>query len=422
MKKVSVFILISILTFGLIACSSSETEGNKSSDGVTNLSFWVPLSGGDGDFMRELVNQFNEQHEDVNVEILNLKAEEYYTKIRTSVTSNQAPDIALSHTSKLAELQSSNMIESIEETAKTANVDWSTFSENIVNGTIINDEHYAIPLDTHALIMYVNKSIVEEAGLLDSNGLPTIEPGAEGFLKFLQKVQSNTDSSIFPLSATSNGDSPLRVWWTFFSQLGGELLNADGTQAAFNNDKGLKALNYINEMVEQDLWPRNIGNGGELFTAQRAAIHLNGVWMTGALEQNENLDFVAIPIPQLFDQQATWGDSHVFVLPRQDNQSEEKKIASLQFANWIADNSASWAKAGHVPSKPSILETAEFNELPYRSDYAEIQDYVTYMPNAPRLNAINDTLKKHLNLFMNGQATAEETLSNAEKEINDLLK
>src|SRR5690606_14104262 len=100
MKKVSVFMLLLILTFGLIACSNGSNEKSGSSDtnetGVTKLTFWTPLSGGDGDFMKGLVEDFNEANDDVEVEILNLKAEEYYTKFRTSVTSNQAPDIALS--------------------------------------------------------------------------------------------------------------------------------------------------------------------------------------------------------------------------------------------------------------------------------------------------------------------------------------
>ncbi|WHZ01463.1 ABC transporter substrate-binding protein [Neobacillus sp. YX16] len=423
MKKVSVFMLILVLAFGLIACSSGGKKETSSSEGngVTKLTFWAPLSGGDGDFMKELVTKFNEENKDVKVELLNLKAEEYYTKIRTSVTSQQAPDVALAHASKLAELQSANLIESIEKTSIDAKIDWTTFSENIVNATIIDNEHYAIPIDTHALIMFANKKILDEAGLLDADGKPSIEEGAEGFVEFLKQVKKNSPAGTFPLSATSNGDSPLRMWWTFYSQLGGEMLNEDGTKAAFNNEKSLEALDLLNEMIEGELWPKNIKNGGELFTAQKAAIHMNGVWMTGALEQNKGLEFVALPIPQLFDQPATWGDSHLFVIPKQEKQTDEKKVASLTFANWITEHSASWAKAGHVPSKPAILESPEFKELEYRSDYAEIGDYVSYMPNSPKLSAINDVLKKHLNLFMNGQSNAKDTLENAEKEVNALL-
>ncbi|WHX99020.1 ABC transporter substrate-binding protein [Neobacillus sp. DY30] len=423
MKKVSVFMLILVLLFGLIACSSGGNEESSTieENGVTKLTFWAPLSGGDGDFMKELVTKFNEENKEVQVELLNLKAEEYYTKIRTSVTSQQAPDVALAHASKLAELQSAKLIESIEKTSSDASIDWTTFSENIVNATIIDNEHYAIPLDTHALIMFANKKILDEAGLLSADGKPSIEPGAEGFIEFLKQVKKNSPAGTFPLAATSNGDSPLRMWWTFYTQQGGEMLNDAGTKAAFNNEKSLEALNLLNEMIEGELWPKNIKNGGELFTAQKAAIHMNGVWMTGALEQNKGLEFVALPIPQIFDQKATWGDSHLFVIPKQEKQTEEKKVASLTFANWITEHSASWAKAGHVPSKPEILESSEFKDLAYRSDYSEIGNYVSYMPNSPKLSAINDVLKKHLNLFMNGQSDAKDTLENAEKEVNELL-
>ncbi|WP_167578660.1 ABC transporter substrate-binding protein [Jeotgalibacillus proteolyticus] len=424
MKKVSAFTLaVFLLSTFLVACGGdSDSGGGEEDNGKTNLTFWTPLSGGDGDFMKELVSEFNSENAEIEVELLNLKAEEYYTKMRTSVTSDQAPDVAIAHTSKLSELESANLIVSIEDAADSAGVEWDTFSENIVDATIIKDEHYAVPLDTHALIMYANNKILAEADLLDESGQPVIEDGEEGFIQFLEKIKENSPSGTFPLSATSTGDSPLRMWWTFYSQLGGELLNEEGSQAAFNNEQGLEALSFLGKMVEDDLWPKNIANGGELFTAQKAAIHINGVWMTGALENNEGLEFSAIPIPQVFDEQAMWGDSHLFVVPRQNEQSDEKKEASIVFANWIADHSSSWAQAGHVPSKPSVIESEEFQELPYRSDYAEIGEDVSYMPNTPKLTAINDVLKKHFNQYMTGDVSPEDTLSNAEEEVNNLLK
>jgi multiple sugar transport system substrate-binding protein len=426
LKKVSAFMFCFILVLSLLACSkdngSEEANSSSSEKGKkVELTFWAPFSGGDGDFIKSLVTDFNKENKDINVTVLNLKAEEYYTKLRTSVVSKQAPDVAIAHTTKLSELIESKQIVDIDATAEKAGVKWDTFSENILNSTIIENKHYAVPLDTHALIMFINNGLLKDAGLLGDDGKPKLESGADEFIDFLQAVKKNSPDGTFPLSATSSGDSPLRIWWTLYSQLGGKLLNDDGTKAAFDNEKGLEALSYLKKMMDQDLWPKNIRNGGEVFVAKTAAVHLNGVWMTGALEQNKDLDFAAIPFPQIFDKQATWGDSHTFVLPNKDGQSEEKKIASIEFADWIAENAASWAKAGHVPSKKSVVESQEFKDLPYRSEYSEISDYVSYMPNSPKSSAINDVIKKHLNNFMTGQVNEKATLANAEKEVNDLL-
>ncbi|WP_043932347.1 ABC transporter substrate-binding protein [Bacillus sp. EB01] len=425
MKKVSAFMITLILMFSLAACSSNGSNGEKDSsggkEGVTELTFWAPFSGGDGDFIKALVDDFNKENKDVKVTVLNLKAEEYYTKMRTAVVSKQAPDVAIAHTTKLAELIDSKQIVDIQAAAEKAGLKWDTYSQNILDSTIIDGKHYAVPLDTHALIMFANTDLLEKAGLLE-NGAPKLGTGEDEFISFLKEVKGKSPKGTFPLSATSSGDSPLRIWWTLYSQQGGKLLSEDGKEAVFNNEQGLKALEYVGELMEEDLWPRNIRNGGEVFTAKTAAIHFNGVWMTGALEQNKDLKFTAIPFPQIFGDQATWGDSHTFVLPNKDGQTEAKKEASLKFADWVAEHSASWAKAGHVPAKTSVVESQEFKDLPYRSNYAEIADYVSYMPNSPKITAINDVIKKHLNNFMTGQVDAKATLKNAEEEVNALLK
>ncbi|MFC0471765.1 extracellular solute-binding protein [Halalkalibacter kiskunsagensis] len=422
MKFASVYKLLGLALFiFLVAGCSGDAGGDQTDSETTKLTFWAPFSGGDADFMKALIANFNEEHEEIEVDYLTVPDSEYYTKIRTSVTSNQAPDIAISHASRIAELQSSNLIERLDEIANDAQVDWDSYNQNILSATIVNDEHYAVPLDTHALIMFANKDILQEAGLLDENDMPIIEEGAEGFVQFLTAIKDNTAGDIFPLSATSSGYSALRVWWTLYNQMGGELLNEDGTEANFNNENGLKALQFMEELMEKELWPRNIQDGGELFTAKKAGILLNGVWMTGAFENNEQLNFVALPIPQLFDEQATWGDSHTFVVPASADQSEEKKVASLIFADWIAENSASWAEAGHVPSKTAVVESAEFNELDYRKDYAELTDYVSFMPASAKTTGITDAIAKHISTFMTGQTSAEEMLEILESDVNNIL-
>ncbi|GGF22534.1 ABC transporter substrate-binding protein [Halobacillus andaensis] len=424
MKNVTVFIFMLASTLLFISgCSNGNDESSEGSSesGVTELSFWAPFSGGDADFMKSMISDFNEEHEDVEVDYLTVTDDEYYTKFRTSVTSNQAPDIAIAHASRIAELQSANLIESIEGPAEEAGIDWDTYNENIVNATMIDDEHYGVPLDTHALIMFANKTILDEAGVLNDDGMPEVGEGAEGFKDFLTQIQENTEDDVFPLSATSSGYSPLRIWWTLYSQMGGELLNEEGTEAAFNNEEGLEALSYMGSLTEEELWPKNIQDGGEIFQSGNAGVHINGVWMTGVLEQNDDLDFVALPIPNMYEEEATWGDSHSFVLPTKQDQADEKREAAIQFSDWIAENAATWGEAGHVPSKSSVVESEEFQELEYRKDYAELTDYVSFTPSNENITAINDALADQLSTFTSGQTNEEETLEMMEQEVNNIL-
>src|SRR5690625_829381 len=201
------------LLFVVVGCAPNNTdESNTDSDKSTNkdtditeLSFWAPFSGGDADFMKVMISDFNEENDDIQVDYLTVTDDEYYTKFRTSVTSNQAPDIAVAHASRIAELQSANLIENLNDSSEEAGIDWSTYNENIVSSTLIDGDHYGVPLDTHALIMFANKTILDKAGVLDEDGMPIIDEGVEGFKAFLSQIQENTDDSVFPISATSSG-------------------------------------------------------------------------------------------------------------------------------------------------------------------------------------------------------------------------
>lgn len=432
MKKTAM-VLSSVLLAGSVlagctgggnpAAPAPNENGDKgtAAPGVINLKYWSPLSGGDGDFMKAMVDKFNSSQQEIKVEMLNVKNEEYYTKLRTALVAKQGPDIAIAHSSKLPELVSTNALENLDDIAKDAGIDWNSFSPNILNATVYNSKHVAIPLDTHAEIMFYNKKILGDAGLLDESGKPKIAAGADGFAAFLQELKAKAPADVMPIATTSTGNQPFWIWWSLYSQMGGKLLNDDGKTVAFNNEQGLKALQTIDSWVKQGYWPKNIKNGGEIFSTGKAAISFNGVWFTGAAEMASGLEFGAIPFPQLFDKKATWGDSHTFVLPVQANKDQAKLVAAAKFGNWLADNGVMWAKAGHVVSKPAILESAEFKAMPYRSEYVEIANYVSYVPNHEKAYAIGEILRPNFDLVMNGQSTPEEVLKKAEKEANDLL-
>ncbi|NIQ94179.1 MAG: ABC transporter substrate-binding protein, partial [Desulfuromonadales bacterium] len=64
----------------------------------------------------------------------------------------------------------------------------------------------------------------------------------------------------------------------------------------------------------------------------------------------ELFEWGAIEIPTLFDQPATWADSHAFVIPNSEARpvEGEKLQAVLEVISWMNKNSLFWATAGHI--------------------------------------------------------------------------
>ncbi|MNO16821.1 Maltodextrin-binding protein MdxE precursor [compost metagenome] len=362
--------------------ADNSTGGNTESKGngeTVNLSFWTLFDGGDGDNMQKLVDEFNKSHPDIQVKNTKLVWAEYYTKLITAVGNGNGPDIGISHTSRLPDLINQGVVTDLDAVAGEAGVDWSTFNQNLLDATVVDGKHYAVPIDTHPFIMYYNKKLLKEAGLLGDDGKPVLEQSADGFVAFLKTLKEKLPAKTTPFALSNSNDDPYRLWWALYSQLGGnDLISDDLTKAEIDKAKGIQAAEYIQKLFTEGYIKKNDPDFYKNFQSGTAAVMMTGVWATGTWETTKGLEFGAMPIPKLFDQEATWGDSHTIILPLTKDEDPAKRKAALIFADYVAENGQIWAKAGHIPSKPSVLEKQEYKDMPYRSDYAAVASTVKF--------------------------------------------
>jgi multiple sugar transport system substrate-binding protein len=406
--------------------SSSESNESASSGGSkVTITYWNMFGGGDGAIMNEMVKKFNEEHKgEIEVKALTQDWGQFYTKLQTAVAGGAAPDLAISHASKLSELVGLGIIEPLDPYTETSGLNWGLFNQNMLNATIFGGKHYAMPLDAHPLILYYNKKILGDLNLLDGNGKPMIESGTDGFVNFLKKIKDAAPQGVINLGLPSTGEGPYRVWWALYNQLNGPgLLDESGKQVMINNEQGKKAAEYINNLFTSGLVPKNQEQIGETFQAGKMALLTNGVWMTGVFEATKGLDFGAIPFPQIFDRPATWIDSHTFVLPVQKKGADKAKInAALTFAKWVTDNAAMWSKAGHIPPTSTAVESEEFKNMPLRQDYLQAGSDGAYLPQSPKLWPAKDQLVQALEGIWQGRNSIDEGLGNAVKNMEKILK
>ncbi|MEC0244093.1 ABC transporter substrate-binding protein [Paenibacillus dokdonensis] len=425
-QLVSVLMILSLVLAG---CSksgdskpsnenASNSEGKSSSSKTIELNYWVPFSGSDGEFMEDMVNSFNKSQSEINVKFMNNNWDNYYPKLLSSLQAKAAPDVAVAHVSHLAELTPTGMIESLDDLAKDAGLDWSTFGKNQEEAIIRDGKHYAVPLDTHAVVMYYNKKLLGDAGLLNADGTIKMDPGVEGFTKMLETLKSKLPGDVSPMIIGSNNVFTYWIWYALVQQQGGTYFK-DG-QPTIDTPEGKKAMELLKSWLDKGLMLPDIGdNSYDIFKTSKAAVTFTGVWATGNFEKEKSLDFAAVPFPQLFDQPAAWGDSHTLIVPKQSDR--DKEIAAVKFANWLAEHGAMWAKAGHVPSKPSVVESEEYKALPYRSGYADVMKIVKYMPDTPKLSAVNDAVLESLVQINYGQKTIDEGLKEAQDKADKLM-
>lgn len=170
----------------------------------------------------------------------------------------------------------------MNELGEDLNINWTEYNQNILNGAEIDGEIYAVPLDTHPLVLYYNKDFLREADLLTEDGRPKIEGT---FMEFLSKLKSDSDAK-YPLTNWTKltAEGHYRVWSSLYNQLGGSPVITD-KELTIDKEKAVEAIEYMEDLYDREYSPLHSEymENVNLFRNKEAAALLTGVWITGTL-------------------------------------------------------------------------------------------------------------------------------------------
>lgn len=413
-----------------------EAEADVNEDGTVNnpeavkvdenkLVFWSLFSGGDGEFMDKIIEEYNSGDPTKQVQSIMLVWGDYYTKLQTAVAAGKGPDIGVSHASKLPELVDQGVVEPIDGYLEELSVDLSTmYSENSLESVTFDGEIYAVPLDTHAEILYYNTDILKEAGVeLNAEGKLDIGSWDE-FKAMLDKCKAVMGDGESVISLPNNGDDPYRIWWATYFQMGGTpLVNEDGTEVTMDKDIAVKAAEFVKSLYDDGYIAAGIDDHQKFFQSGKSAFFFGGTWATGAFEKTENLNFVAQPWPNLFGNDSCWADSHTLILPVNPDRSEEETKAAVEFMVGASNEGGlTWAGSGQIPSSNAVRESQEYLDMPYRSGYAAALETAVLPSKNPNFYAMKAGMIESLDTLWTGTADAAASIDALYGELESNLQ
>jgi multiple sugar transport system substrate-binding protein len=415
------------------AAASADVSVNE--DGTVNnpeavavdpnkLVFWSLFSGGDGAWMDRIISDYNATGPARQVQPVMLVWADYYTKLGTAVAARRGPDIGVSHISRLPELVEQGMVIPLDDYAATAGVNWNDFAPSMVEGISFNGKKYAMPLDTHAEIMYVNRDKLQAAGITLTNDQLSIANAAE-FKAVLDKIKPVLQAGETVLSLPQQGDDPYRAWWATYFQMGGTpLVNGAGTQVTLDQNIAVRAADYIKSLWTEGYILPGIADHQRFFQDGHAALVFTGTWATGAFGETQGLNFSAQPYPRLFGtNDACWADAHVFVIPTKQARNAANTQAAVNFAYWgVTRGGATWAQSGQIPSNIPVQSSAAFTALPYRSGYSRAASTAVLPSKNVNFGAIKDSIIQNLNNFWTDQASSASVIQNIITEMNAIIR
>jgi multiple sugar transport system substrate-binding protein len=399
--------------------ASSPKPADAPAPKVT-ITYWTPLTGGDGEFMKAMVEEFNSKQDRVTVELNTSVWENYYTKLTAALGAGEAPDVAIVHTTHIPSFATAGGLTVIDELINKAGLKADDFVENAWKGAVYQGKRYAVPLDVHPLVWYVNLDLLEQAGYV-KDGKAVLPTNMAGHKKMLADIKAKTGK--FPIAMQSAGATSYREFVGLVHQNGGKLLSDDGTKAAFNSPEALEVLEYQISLISDKFTPPGLDGGGQRtqWLAGDILIMPNGVWAVGDYTTNQKAKWAALPYPTIFKKDGVWTNSHTLALPMQKNANPAKQEAALIFIKWLSDNSVMWSMAGHASVRKSVVASAEFKALAHQSVYSAKLDHVIYPPTSTKILEIEPTIIEQLQAAYAGKVSARDALKNAETKVNEIL-
>ncbi|MBZ2194743.1 ABC transporter substrate-binding protein [Occultella gossypii] len=390
----------------LAGCSSSSGDDDT-------LSVWLPpfaaedAEVGDLELWNGIIAPFEEEH-DVDVEVTIVPWESFEERFLTGFSSGDGPDIGYMYAEMIGDYISRGQL----ATFTVSDEQRETF--NFTDLGVYDGGQYGLPMVVGgARVLFYNKAILDDVG---------VEP-----------PQTWDDLVSASTAVQAAGYDPLLMAWgepgvgvlaqnyvNFLWQAGGELINEDGTEAAFNSPEGLEAAEFLYDLrFTHGILPESTTalNGADLnaqFAAGNAAFAF-GSDPEASTYQDAGIDLGAVVLEQAGRQ--TFVATDVLVLAESSPHKDlAEDLAWFLLSGPSMDQFAAVAPYAPISSEQTTQADPLFADL-----YSGESDVLREYPVVPNSANLYTSLYENLQQMLLGSKTPEQALADAELAANESL-
>ena len=421
------------MRFSLKAAVLAAVMAATGAQAKETVVWWDFLGGGDGVRMKKLIEDFNAEHKDT-IEIQGTTLEwgtPFYTKVQTSAAVGEGPDMMTYHASRIPLAVSQNVLSEITaDDMKTMGLSQDSFAAATWDAVHVDGKQYAVPFDTHPIVLYYNKDLLAKSGLIGDDGLPKGLDGLDNFNAALKKLKD--DGNTWSIAqVTADGNFAFRTIYSFLCQQDGSI-GIDGAWLPGDSQAKLaKAVSVIADWVKNGYNPpkTDYPSTVALFTSGKSPFMINGVWEVPTMDDlnkaGKLFNWGAIELPVLFNHACTYEDSHTFAVPNNAGKpaTAEKHAAVLEVIKWMEVHSLFWATAGHIPANKAVTDSAEYKAMQPQATYAKLTANGVFDPKSIFAGVASPLFDAAGNAFtpaINNELSAEDAAAQMKSELDAL--
>ena len=186
MKKLLIFVLITITILTLTACSIRKDAEEKV------VTFWTLQMGDFSDYMYKVIRGYEKEHPNIKIKWVDVPFSEGEKRTLAAVMTDNPPDLINLNPDFSALLAQKGTLEEISED------DVSDFNPEIVKALKYNDKLYSIPWYATSAITIYNKDLYAKSGII------RLPKTYKELATISEKVKANTGAYAFLPTITEN--------------------------------------------------------------------------------------------------------------------------------------------------------------------------------------------------------------------------
>jgi multiple sugar transport system substrate-binding protein len=414
---------VTVVALGLAACGT-DSGGSSGSPGAVQI--WEGYTGAEAKAFAHLVAQYQAGHPGQKVSSLFVNNDNTLQKVLTAVRGGSPPDIAYLYGSWAPNVAQIPQVVNLTKVVQRPGVNWSDFWAGERAVATVNGKVIGIPALVDNLAVVYNKTLFARAGL---------QPPGPGwtwqqFQADAKKLTNLPTKQYGTAYVTPGSEDTVWHWEALLWEAGGQLLSADGKQAAFDSPAGLASLNSLRTMAVTDksmyLDPTDSAYAN-LFNSGKIGMLVTGPWDLSAFP-NVHYGVQIMPTyPGTSGGHQTISGPDNWVI---FNNGAARVAAAEKFILWLtapAQLRYFSLHTGDLPTRQSVGNAAGLSQqmntaLPgvstFTANLANVKQARPQIPQYPKISQILGTMIVSVLL---GKSQPQAALSAAAQQVNQVL-
>jgi len=356
----------------VVLTAAGCTAPGGSADGPIELEFWHGYTEADGKVLDQLVADFNESQDDIEITPITKPWATLLDTVLPALSADEGPELLALPVEHIPVYADRGALHPLDDWYEASDSAGALNEQAVATGTVAG-ERYAVPLSFTPLSMFYNQALFDAAGVavpttwdewVDAAAALTIDANGDG-------TPEQYGIALQDHQTVGNG-----VWMSLLKSGGGDVVTADG-EVVVDSPENAETLEFWADALAADkISPTGLTgvDGDGLFSAGKAAMTFGGPWMA-SVSEGAGIDYGIAALPAGPDGIAASALAVDVTVTSQA--TDEEKAAAQTFFDWFygQENMVTWSLASGWPPLTTDVTADQVSENPVVAALTEQSQY-----------------------------------------------